>query len=65
MLASVVNLALNGGQAVVDLLELGLEVLHVLADRRETSLDVAEGVSVSAVVTSHALEVAGEDALLA
>ena len=65
MLASVVNLALNGGQAVVDLLELGLEVLHVLAHRGEARLDVSQRVRVRAVVTSHALEVAGEDALLA
>ena len=57
MLACVVNLALNCAKTIIDLLELSLESFNILADRREASLNLTERVSVSTIVTSHALEV--------
>ena len=65
LLASVVDLALDGGKTIIDLLELSFEVLDILAHCGEAGLNVSEGVGVRTVVSSHALEVAREDALLA
>ena len=39
LLARVVNLALHSGQAIVDLLQLRLQVLHILANSCEAVLD--------------------------
>ena len=61
LLARVVNLALHSGQAIIDLLQLRLQVLHVLANSSEAVLNVSELVCVSPVVSRHALEVSRQD----
>ena len=42
LLPSIINLALNGRKTIVDLLELSLEVLNILADSSEARLDVSQ-----------------------
>ena len=65
LLARIINLALHSAQAIIDLLQLALESLNILADRCKVSLDLAKRVGVGAIVTSHALEVSRKDRLLA
>ena len=60
----IVNLALDVSKTIVDFLKFSFESLNILADSGETSLDFSKSISVSTVVTSHSLEVSGEDTLL-
>ena len=64
MLSGVIDLARYVAQSIVDLLELRLEALHVLAHRCEAVLDVPQLVGVGSIVASHALEVPREKTFL-
>lgn len=64
-LARVIDLALIALKFFVNLSELLLKLLHVLADSRELILNIPEVFAMSSVVTSHALEAPRENAFLA
>ena len=64
LLASVIDLALHCRQAIIDLLKLRLQALHILAHSSEAVLDVSQLVSVSPVVSRHALEVSRQNRFL-
>jgi len=64
LFSSVVDFALHLGQTIVDILQFGLEGLHIFAHCREAILDVAKLVCMRAVVARHSLEVPRQNLLL-
>lgn len=65
LLARVVNLLVDIVQSVVNFLQFTFQVLHVLRNRVEIRLNVAQLFRVRTIVTRHSLEVTRQNLLFA